>query len=117
MPIDLEIIEKLSEEQKVAKRHPRTLLQKKKQPQSLIHWAVCVNGKMVGSLKKNRQSCIDYLEENSHLFMNQPTIQRLVCHEKIDCECGLKAVFYTYKGHKITYLCPDQHTIVISEYA
>ena len=115
MPVDLEKILKLSEEQNVIKKNPRK--NKQKQIQNLTHWVVVINGKLRGSLRKNKQDCVDYLEGQPQLYEVNPTILRLLCHETIQCDCGLPSTFVTYKFKELYYYCSEEHLTLISEYA
>ena len=116
MPVDLDKIIFLSEEQNELKKHPRTYQAKKKQMQNLTHWVVVMNGKALVSITKNKRGCELYLEDNPQLYEDRPTIQKLICHDTIQCDCGLTSSLYDYKFLGIYYRCPDKHITKISEY-
>ena len=117
MPIDLEKIKILADEQKEISRHPKTYRATQKQKQNLTHWVVVMNGKAIVSIKKNKRDCELFLEDKPQLYEDRPTIQKLICHDTIQCDCGLTSSLTGYKHLYIIYECPDHHITKISEYA
>jgi len=109
MPVDLEKIKNLSKEQIVIKRSPRSYRTKQKQIQNLTHWVVVENGKAVSSITKNKH--------NMDTYTGLVNLQKLVCFDKLQCECGLVAELKDYKFKEIYYYCPEDHLTKISEYA
>jgi len=109
MPVDLEKIKKLSMEQIQIKRHPRSHRTKQKQIQNLVHWVVVENGKAVSTITKNKPD-ID-------IYSGLVNLQKLICHDKIQCDCGLESNLSDYKFKEIYYCCDSGHITKISEYA
>ena len=116
MPVDLEKIKFLAEEQNDQKKHPKTYRAKQKQIQNLTHWVIVLYGKTIDAIKKNKRDCELFLEENPQLYESRPIIQKLICHDTIQCHCGLTSSLSGYKFQQIYYLCPDNHITKISEY-
>ena len=117
MPVDLEKIKNLASEESEMRLHPRTYKDKKKQLQNMTHWVVVMYGKTVNAIQKNKKDCELFLEDNPQLYEDQPTIQKLICYETIQCRCGLTSTLTGYKFKYIYYLCSNKHVTKISEYA
>ena len=120
MPIDLEKIVQLENEEKHNKLHPKqSRREKKNYIQSLTHWVIVdIYGKQHGELCKNKGEIDSYLAmHHDELFKDGlPRIQRLICHPSITCNCSEIATFFKYSNRFIIYKCKKDHKTRISEY-
>jgi len=114
MPVDLEKIKNLSLEQNKIKRHPKSYRTKQKQLQNLTHWVVVANGKAVSAITNFKLDLDLFIEARPEYTL---TLQKLICHNKIQCECGLESDLSHYKFKEIYYCCNSGHITKISEYA
>lgn len=117
MPIDLSIVDKLEEEEREIKLHPKASKKsKKKLTVSLTHYVLLdVNGKQWGDLYKTKEELEQCIQDFPDIE-GPIRIQKLMCFPTITCHCGEISTFLKYIGHDIKYVCKNKHLTVISEY-